>query len=171
MGGLSVRRWVRLAPLIVVCNGAFKEVPFIMSFVMFVAAWRERAPTGIPIEFVHGCFDRQLEKEEDHWRFQTSAIYCTPFILDDDCDFSASSTIYDRHMVSRMLIDRPTDDLLVCVFRLLANPHCVLYWPGSRICSRHESVVGHVPIDMLATLGPCLILSDVTDIHRHLRET
>ena len=133
-----------------------------MSFDIYLECFEDGAPCGIPHTFVRQIFGSHLtEIEPDYWTLT--------FGPNESC--SVFPTVLDRSpdQVQSLSIGNPCDDprLWQSLFGLLGFGQTILCFPGgSGPLLLDMRVAGHMPHDMLESLGQPVIVSSGHDIQR-----
>ena len=129
-----------------------------MSFDLYVQAFEDGKPSGIPQEFVRQVFGSHLtEVEADFWTLtfnQNDACSVFPTIHDDSTD-----------LVHGLSIGNPCDNpvLWQCLASLLSFGNTILYFPGGPgPLALDARVASHVP----ESLGKPILVSVGQDIRQ-----
>nr|CAS02511.1 putative integron gene cassette protein [uncultured bacterium] len=129
-----------------------------MSFDLYVQAFEDGKPAGIPHAFVRQVFDSYLtEVEADFWTLtfsENEACSVFPTIHDDSTD-----------LVHGLSIGNPCDNpvLWQCLASLLSFGNTVLYFPGGPGPLALDALVAsHMP----KSLGSPIIVSNGQDIQQ-----
>ena len=133
-----------------------------MSFDLYIQSFENGAPAGVPKEFVRQVLGSHLtEIEPDYWTITLSP--------EESC--SVFPTVHEDSpdLVHGLSIGNPCDNpvLWQCLYSLMGQGNSVLYFaggPGPLVLD--PLVAGHLPYNLLESLGRPIIVSSGHDIKR-----
>jgi hypothetical protein len=138
-----------------------------MSFQVYLQSFRDGAPAGIPRDAVRTAFGRFIhETEPSFWTARYDA--------ENSCEIAVTMLKGDQQLVHQLCVERPCGDerLWDALAAILKLGTVVLYCPGDAPpLVAAQSVVGHLPQDMVEALGLPVCVQNGKEIARHIEAT
>lgn len=135
-----------------------------MSFEVFVQCFRNGSRAGIPRDQVRSAFGKFLTEAEP--------LYWTVRYDDENyCQVAVDIHDGDKNLVHHLCIESPCGDkrLWDALVTILKLGTVVLYFPGDAPpLVAENSVVAHLPPDMVEALGTPICIQTGDEIVRHI---
>jgi len=135
-----------------------------MSYEIYVQCFKDGAPAGIPREQVRAAFGKFLtEVERTMWHVR--------YDDENSCDINVDAYKDDESLVHHLCIERPCGDgrLWNALAAVLKLGPVVLYFPGEAPpLVAAQSVVRHLPPDMVESLGTPVSVANGDEIVQHI---
>jgi hypothetical protein len=135
-----------------------------MSMEVYIQCFKDGAPSGVPRDKVRAAFGQFLTETEPRF-------WSVRYDDENGCDVAVDACEDDASLVYSLCIERPCGDkrLWDALAAILKLGTVVLYFPGGASpLVAVESVVGHLPPDMVESLGTPVCIQTGDEIVRHI---